>query len=166
MRRRIGRASNLWLAGLLVLFGASPAFALSAAILPNSRSVQVGATATVFATVINTTSMPVMGCRIALASAIPATFTFQTTNAGTNTVTGTVSTPVNLGRSQAQTFILSITPTAPISPTEVPFRFFCDTGPDAPTAPGLNTVLLSASTTPVADVIATVLRRARSTQVY
>ncbi len=157
--RRWSTASTLWLASLLLLT-ATPAYALSAAVLPNSRSVQVGATATVFATVINTTLSPatgLTGCRIALASAIPATFAFQTTNPSTNTVTGTPNTPVNLARGASQTFILSITPTAPISPTEVQFRFFCDTGPDAPTAPGLNTVLLSASTTPVADVIATVL---------
>jgi len=158
-RRWSRTVSKLWLASLLLLT-ATPAYALSAAVLPNSRSVQVGATATVFATVINTTFSSVTGltgCRIALASAIPATFAFQTTNPGTNTVTGTPNTPVNLARFASQTFILSITPTAPISPTEVQFRFFCDTGPDAPTAPGLNTVLLSAPTTPVADVIATVL---------
>jgi hypothetical protein len=158
-RRWTFTASNLWVASLIFLT-ASPAYALSAAVLPNSRSVQVGQTATVFATVINTTFTPVTGltgCRIALATAIPATFAFQTTNPSTNTVTGTPNTPVNLTRGARQTFILSITPTAPMLPTVVEFRFFCDTGPDAPTAPGLNTVLLSASTTPVADVIATVL---------
>ena len=150
------RGGAVWGVGL-VLLTASPALALTAAVLPTSRSVQVGATATVFATVVNTGFSAATGCRIALASAIAANFSYQTTDPGTNTLTGTPNAPVGIGRGAAQTFAISITPTAPIAPTDVQFAFACDAGPAAPVTTGVNTLLLSASSTPVPDVIATVL---------
>src|SRR5215470_5010746 len=90
-------ASILGFGGLLLLLIAAPAHAnsLSAAVLPSSRSVQVGATATVFATIINS-FQPATGCRISLVTGIPATFAYQTTNPITNTVTGTPNTPADL----------------------------------------------------------------------
>src|SRR5262249_57705240 len=53
---------------------------LLAAVLPNSRSLQVGKTGTVFATVINTGTTDGSTCAIAPATGVTATFAYQTTN--------------------------------------------------------------------------------------
>jgi hypothetical protein len=50
--------------------------------------------------------------------------------------------------------IHDFSPTAPLPPTEVQLRFDCANSPPAPTVTGVNTLLLSASTAPVADVVA------------
>jgi len=55
---------------------------------------------------------------------------------------------------QAQSFVLSVTPMATIDSTEVEFAFTCASGESATTIDGVNTLLLSASDTPVADVVA------------
>jgi hypothetical protein len=128
---------------------------LVSAVLPSSRSVLVGETATAFMTVANAGPGKATGCGIALASAIPATFSFQTTDAATNTVTGSPNTPVDLAAGASQSFVIAITPTAPFAPTEVQFTIGCADAPPPPTITGVNTLLLSASTTPVPDIIAT-----------
>src|SRR5262249_1133388 len=69
---------------------------LLAAVLPSSRSVQVGAQATAFATIINTGTSTATGCKIAPGTAVSASFDFQTTNSATNAVTGTPNTPVDI----------------------------------------------------------------------
>jgi hypothetical protein len=47
-----------------------------------------------------------------------------------------------------------MTPTDAFPPTSVALDFYCAGAPSAPTFPGLDTLLLSASTTPVPDIIA------------
>ena len=47
-----------------------------------------------------------------------------------------------------------MTPTAPFPPTEVQFSFSCANSDPAPINVGLNTLLLSASATPVPDIVA------------
>jgi hypothetical protein len=128
--------------------------ALVASVLPASRSVQVGATATAFATVINTGSSPATGCRLSLGAGIPAGFSFQTTNSATNQVTGSPNTPVGIPGSAQQSFVFAVTPTAPLPPTDVPITFGCTNATAALVIPGVNTLLFSASATPVPDVVA------------
>jgi hypothetical protein len=53
---------------------------LMAAVLPSSRSVQVGTPATAFATIINAGQETAIGCGISPLTSIPTTFTYQTTN--------------------------------------------------------------------------------------
>ncbi len=138
-----------------------------AAILPASRSVPVGVTATAFATILDlgqpaalsgaTSAQANIGgiaCTIALASGIPATFHYQTTNPATNQLTGTPDTPVNIAPGGFQTFVISITPTGTFPPTDVAFNFNCANAASAPVFSGLNTLLLSASTTPTPDIVA------------
>src|SRR5262249_54871082 len=93
-------------------------------------------------------------CSIALASAIPASFSYQTTNPTTNMVTGTVDTPVDIPSGGLQTFVMILTPTAPIVSTDVAFTFDCTNTPPASSYTGVNTLLLSASAAPVPDVVA------------
>jgi len=127
---------------------------LVAAVLPSSRSVQVGTAATAFATIINLSSGVATGCSLAAGTSVPATFTYQTTNPATNQLTGTVNTPTNVAAGASQSFVFAFTPTAAIAPTDVVLNFACANAGPAPSNSGLNTLLLSASTTPIPDVVA------------
>ena len=133
------------------LAGATQDAALVAAVLPSSRSVQVGTPATAFATVINPGVGTAHGVGITLNTGVPATFTYQTTDPATNQVTGTPDTPVDIPPGKSQTFVVALTPTSPFAPTDVAFAFG---GGNAPVLSGIDTLLLSASTTPVSDIVA------------
>ena len=50
--------------------------------------------------------------------------------------------------------MLALTPTAPVAPTEVQLSFDCANTNPAPVNTGLNTLLFSASNTPVPDIVA------------
>jgi CSLREA domain-containing protein len=125
-----------------------------AAILPGSRSVQLGTPATAFATMINTGQGVAAGCSIAPLANVAADFYYQTTNPTTNQVTGFPDTAANIEAGAAQSFIFAVTPIAPIAPTDVQFSFDCANTDPAPINTGLNTLLLSASATPVPDIVA------------
>ncbi len=129
---------------------------LVSSLLPTSRSVEVGATATVFAALVNA-SPDTAGtlCQIQPATAVPADFFFQTTDPATNHLVGTRNAPVTIPPGNAfQTFILGFTPSAEIAPTNIAFNFTCANAPAAASQTGLNTMLLSASTTPTPDIVA------------
>jgi Protein of unknown function (DUF4038)/Putative collagen-binding domain of a collagenase len=132
----------------------TPVMSLAAAVLPSSRSVQVGTAATAFATIINAGSSTAAECGISPVTSVPATFSYQTTDPATNQVTGSPNTPVDITAGAAQSFIISLTPTGNIAPTDVQFSFDCDNSNPAPINTGLNTLLLSASSTPVPDIVA------------
>jgi hypothetical protein len=141
--------------GVALASGAPPAGAsLVAAVLPSSRSVQVGTTATVFATIINTSVNTALNANIALASGVAVTFKFNTTDCSTNAVTGSDNAGVNIAPGAAACFVLSLTPLAPFLPTEVAFAFAANNAPPAATLVGINTLLMTASATPVPDIIA------------
>jgi Divergent InlB B-repeat domain len=128
---------------------------LVSAVLPASRSVEVGATATVFGTMINaSTDTAGTLCSVRPATGLPASFSFQTTSATTNEVTGTPNAAVTIPPGGAQSFVLALTPDATIAPTEVAFSFACANAVPATSTIGLNSLLLSASTTPTADMVA------------
>jgi sugar lactone lactonase YvrE len=135
----------------------TPPTPLFAAVLPDSRSVQVGTTATIFASLINSGADTLDNCRIALEGLIPAGLTlgYQTTDPTTNNLTGTPNTPVSIpGNDGAQTFVLSFTGTTAFSAPSMPLSFTCDGVTPASVIPGIDTVDLSMSDTPVADIIA------------
>ena len=92
---------------------------LLAAVLPSSRSVQVGATATVFAAVANTGFITAKQCKIAPVTNLPGTFAFQTTDPSTNQVTGDPNAAFSLTGRALQTMVLAFTPAAPFAPTEI-----------------------------------------------
>ena len=128
---------------------------LLGAVLPESRSAQVGGTVTAFATIINTGTTAGSGCSISPATSLPVTFVYQTTNPTTNALTGTANTPVSIaGNNGSQSFVVALTPSAAFAPTNVAFNFICSNVASAPVVTGLNTLLLSASTTPTPDVVA------------
>ena len=95
-----------------------------------------------------------MDCGIAPITNIPAAFTYQTTNPATNAVIGSPNIPANIAEGAPQSFVFAVTPTAPMAPTDVQFSFDCTNTQPAPINTGLNTLLLSASATPVPDIVA------------
>jgi YVTN family beta-propeller protein len=128
---------------------------LATAILPLSRSVTVNTPATAFATIINGGSDDATTCSIVTATSIPAVFGFQTTDPTTNNVTGAANTPVTIPAGKLQTFVIALTPVAPFPPTDVAFDFTCaNSANPAPTLVGIDTLNLSASATPVPDIVA------------
>ena len=125
-----------------------------AAVLPSSSSVQVGTSATGFASIINTGSVTAISCGISLVTAIPATFTSQTTNPLTNQVTGNPNIPVNIPPGAAQSFVFVLRPFSLILPTNVQFSFNCLNTIPAPLNTGLNTLLFSVSSILVPNIMA------------
>ncbi len=129
---------------------------LVAALLPGSRSVQVGATANALVTILNTGAEPATNVGIALTEHLPGplAFAYQATDPVTNLPTGTLNTPVTIPAGQGQTFVIGITPTMPFPPTIVGFSFAGTNTLPAPINEVVNTLLLSALTTPVPDIVA------------
>jgi len=128
--------------------------AIVAALLPLSRSVQVGIPATTFATIINAGQADAPACTITPATSIPANFLFQTTDPSTNAMTGTANTSVNIPQGASQSFVIALTPTAPFAPTDVAFTYSCANASPTATLTGINTLNLSGSATPVPDIVA------------
>lgn len=126
-----------------------------AAVLPSSRAVQVGDTATAFATIINAGQAEAVNCRVALSPGGEAagSFSFQTTDA-TNAITGSPDTLVNIAGGAAQSFVFAFTPSAPYTGGDLPLVFDCDNTDPAPVKAGVNSFWLSASTTAGADIVA------------
>ncbi len=133
---------------------AAPASPLVAAILPSSRSVEIGTTATVFATMINSGSATAQGCTVKLGTGLSGTYAFQTTDRASNMLVGGPNTPVDIGPGNAQSFVLSFTPNAAFTATDTDFQFGCANADLAPINTGLDTLLLSSSAVPVPDVVA------------
>jgi len=79
---------------------------------------------------------------------------FQTTDPLTNAVTGAPGRQVDVGGFADQSFVIAFTPTAEFAPLDVPLRFVCGNSSPAPVNAGLNTLLLSASATPIPDIVA------------
>ena len=128
--------------------------ALVAAVLPSSRAVQIDATATAFAAVINSSTSEATACGISPITSLPVAFTYQTTDPATNTLTGTPNTPVSIPAGQVQTYVFAFTPRLAIPPTDVQLSFGCSNTNPAVIVPGVDTFLLSASPDPRPDMVA------------
>jgi probable HAF family extracellular repeat protein len=128
--------------------------AVFSAVLPSSRSVQVGTPATAFATVINASSDVATACQITPVTPLAATFTFQTTDPVTNAVIGSPNAPGDIPAGKSQSFAIALTASAPIVLTDVQLSFDCANSAPAAISTGLNTLAFSASETAVPDVVA------------
>jgi len=91
-------------------------------------------------------------CGLSLLTSLPVTFAYQTTDPATNQVTGSLNTPVDIAAGAAQSYVFALTPSAPIASTDVQFSFDCTNTNPASISPGLDTLLFSASNTPVPDI--------------
>jgi hypothetical protein len=129
---------------------------LFASVLPGSRSVELGNPATVFATMMNSGSVALENCLIALPAGSPAglTLDYQTTDPVTNALTGAADTPVTIAGNGQQSFVISFHGTTAFSAPAMPIDFDCDGTPPAAIIPGVDTVELVMSSTPIADIIA------------
>jgi sugar lactone lactonase YvrE len=146
--------SDAWTSSVLRLT-LSPS-QIAAAVLPGSRSVQLGNTATVFATMINGSGAAQSDCAPALSAlaGFDLSMTFQTTNAVTNALTGIANQPVAIPANGTQSFLLSFQSSTALSVSGLPLVFSCQGVTPATTLPGVDTVDLTFSATPVADIIA------------
>lgn len=154
----VDRAGNVFVAdqGKAVvkeILATSPT--LVASVLPGSRSVQVGDTATIFAAMINTGVASLDSCQVGLPAAVSGLIlTYQTTNPATNEPVGTPDTPVTIpGGNGLQTFILSLGGTAPLDASGLALQFSCAGGQVAPAIRGVDTIDLLIAAAPVAEII-------------
>ena len=131
-----------------------------ASVLPGSRSVELGTAATVFASMINSGSGALANCQVLLPSTAPAglTMSYQTTNPSTNALTGSPNTPVTIaGNDGLQTFLLAFHGSAAFSAPAMALDFVCASAGTAQVAeiePGVDTLDLVMSSSPIADIIA------------
>ena len=108
---------------------------------------------------INPGDFSMSGCAPAPVNSISGTvFTYQTTSSSTNLPTGTPNTPATIAAGGSQSFVFALTPSAAVAATTVGLSFTCSTlgYAAAPVIAGVDTLLYSASTTPVPDVVALV----------
>ncbi len=145
---------NLFLLSLIWIFSETAQAQVYASTLPASRSVQTGHLAAIFATIINAGTDTANNCQVQLATSVDADFYYQITDPFTNAPLGEPNTPVDIAAGQAQSFVLALRANSEVAPVDVNFDFVCDNSDPAPVVPGLNTLLFSASDTPVPDIIA------------
>jgi len=135
------------------LSGSSTYANLAASVLPGSRSVEVGTTATAFASIINVGGSTATGCSIAPAIAVAAEFNYQRTDPATNASIGSPNELFDIPAGGLQSTFFSFTPTDAFAPIDIPLTFECaNTEPAASNR--LNTFTLGASSSPVVDMIA------------
>jgi hypothetical protein len=129
------------------------ATALAAAVLPSSRSAQVGIPVTAFATIINGGGVTATQCGLApllnSVNPLPITFSYNL-----NPPNGSPNTPVDIGPGSPQNYVFSVTASAPFPPTDLKIIFDCTNTNPAPIFVGLTTLLISASDSAVADIVA------------
>ena len=147
------KAGGEWGTYIASLTFPNPSVSLVAALLPSSRSVQVATPATVFVTVLNAGTVVAPQVGIALGTALPATLSFQALDPTGSVFTSGLNVPVDIPPSGAQLFLVAITPSAAFGPTQVPFVVSGLSTSPAPSVPGVNTLLLSATSTPAPDII-------------
>lgn len=132
----------------------SAAVQLVAAVLPASRSVQLGTTATAFVTMINAGSQQARNCSIVPDMALPVDFSFQPTDPATNALIGSPNQAVTIDPGMAQTFLISVRPTQAFDSIDMRLRYLCDNSSAAAQLTGINTLRLSASEAAVPDMVA------------
>ena len=162
----ISTASNTVIGGIFVgkkpvafgrFIGPTPLPASAvASVLPGGRSVQAGTAATVFATMLNASSATLTGCAVTLPGSAPAglSMAYQTTNSATNAPTGAANTPVAIPGNGLQSFLLSFNASTPLAAPGLALQFVCADRIPVTTIPGVNTVDLLFSSSPIPDVIA------------
>jgi hypothetical protein len=122
--------------------------------LPGSRSVQVNANASAFATIVNASDFPAINCTITMGTDIPAIFTSYLTDRNTN---GTISGPnptTSIAANDYSTWAFKIVPTESFETVDVELIYDCLNSEPAAVFVGINTLLLSASQSQPADVVA------------
>lgn len=150
-------ARSLRLAGRnITLFRHPEAPSVRSAVLPFSRTVPVGQTATAFASIVNPASSgsTATDCRLVMHGALPGEFSYQTTDPATNAPTGSANTPVDIAAGSSQSFVFSFTRNFPFSQADIPIDAQCGNRRAAASISGVNTFRFAATSVNLADVIA------------
>jgi streptogramin lyase len=150
----VGSPDNLYAVWRFVVPAPPGNSPLVAATLPTSRSVQVGNTATIFATMINTSANAASSCGIGPITVTPGGMVFQTTDPTTNALTGQLNSRVSIAAGASQSFVVAFNATGPLAPVDAKLAFGCDGLVPVVPITGLNTVLLTYDANPVPDIIA------------
>ena len=105
--------------------------------------------------VMNTGTTAAEGCTIAPLSRIEGVlFLFAPVDAVTSALSGPANSPVDIPAGSSQKFNITFVPSVPFAPIEVQFNVVCTNTGSAAIIPGLNTFVLSASLTPIPDLVA------------
>ncbi len=139
-----------FMTGRVVVTAPTGAPALVFAITPNSRNAQVGTPVTIFMSVINGGTATATGVSITQASSLPATISYQQWN-GTAFI-GSANTPVDIVAGGTANFVLTINATSAFNSSSMTFNVSSTNGATAPIS-GVNTLTISASSVPSADII-------------
>lgn len=142
-----------WFIDDIRIYSCVPGVPLFGAVLPASRSVQLGQTATAFAAIVNAGTEAANNVSIGLTTPVPGTLVYRAAD-GNNNPIAPVNTPVNIPAGGVQNFILAFTPSAPFNPINVAFKMSGANAAPVEPVTGLNTLLLSSLTTPGPDIIA------------
>ena len=143
-------------AGALLWLAAAQSYAaanIHSAVLPTSRSVQVGTTATFFATIVNDGDEPARGCRVNFPDVDGVDFSFQRSRSRDNSLIGERNESANIPAGGQQSFVISFDARASVPALELAPVFMCDNTSPAPTLTHINTMDFSASSEPMADII-------------
>ncbi|MBK8618540.1 MAG: PQQ-dependent sugar dehydrogenase [Anaerolineales bacterium] len=127
-------------------------------VLPTSRTVPIGTTATVFHTVINAGENTAYGITLSMTVTPPVlpvgTFNYQQTNCATNTIIGAPNPTLDLAPGGILCYVLSFTPIAPFAATNPHIYAIAGNAPSTTLYPGINTWLLRATVSVGPDIIA------------
>ncbi len=127
---------------------------LLSSVLPSSRSARVPTSVSVFATMLNAGADLAVNCGIGPASAFAGDLSYRPTDPVSNAPIGPADAPVDIAAGAAVSFTITLSPSTDFDAGELELNFDCENSDSAAIAPGLNTVLLSASSSPVADIVA------------
>ena len=85
---------------------------------------------------------------------VPVEFFFQATDPATNAVIGTPDLGMDIPAGGSQSFVFAVTTNAAFAPVELELSFDCRNSDPAVALEAINTLLISASGSPVPDVVA------------
>ncbi len=123
-------------------------------VLPTSRTVLVGSTATIFNTVVNSGNQIAQDVILTMASSPAGTFSYSQTNCATNAIIGEINPSVDIAPSGVACFVLLFTPSLPFSARHVHIRAQASNAPATTLLLGINTWLLRATDIFGPDIIA------------
>ena len=127
---------------------------LFSAVLPSSRSVGVGVSATVFTTVINDSGIVAEGCSFALTNNPGGMeFSYAQTDSA-NQIVGDFDAPFEIAPNSNASFVMLLRSDQPIAPVQLRWAATCSRGTGTSAIDGVNTLQFSAAESPSPDLLA------------
>ncbi|MBL7942455.1 MAG: hypothetical protein JNM00_06800, partial [Flavobacteriales bacterium] len=123
-------------------------------VLPTSRTPVVGSPVTIFNTVLNAGTETAYGVSLSMNPAPAGTFTYTQTNCANNAVIGSPNAAVDIPAGGVACYVLSFTPSAAFSATQVHIQAQAANASGTSLLPGINTWLLRSTLSAGPDVIA------------